>query len=461
MANGRVRCALPLMQPLRHGESASASLVTGTYQPGQLRRDFLAYIEHERPRPYAPFLHHNNWYNRGSGKQFAEAEVLDDIAVLGRELVERRRVRLNGIVLDDGWDDVNSLWRFHSGWPEGLKNVSAAAAKIGAAPGIWLSPWGGYSKAHDARIAAAASQGFEMRDKNFSLAGPRYYARFSELCTGVVRDSGVAYFKFDGIGSIEETGKIDPAAGRDFDAMLRLVHQLRALRPDIYISQTTGTWPSPWWLFHVDNIWRDGEDFGFAGVGTERQRWMTYRDQETYRNVVRRGPLYPLNSLMVHGVLYAAKPVQLGTDPGDDFRSEVRSYFGNGTQLQELYLSPELLSAKNWDDLAAAAKRSRANAHTLRDVHWLGGDPGKLEVYGWAAWTPAKGIVTLRNPSDHAATFALEIGAAFELPAGAADYFQVSSPYADEPSPVRSMRAGGAVEIKLRPFEVLVMEFEP
>jgi len=461
VANGRVHCALPLMHPLRPGESVTASLVEGSYRPGQLRRDFLDYVERERVRPYGPFLHHNNWYNLGSGQTFSEAQVLGDIEFLGRELVERRGVKLDGFVLDDGWDDVHSLWRFHAGWPAGLKNMAAAAKRYGAAPGIWLSPWGGYSKAHDARIAAAAPEGFEMRGRNFSLAGPRYYARFSGLCASVVRDGGVAYFKFDGIGSTEETGRIDPAAGRDFDAMLRLVHDLRALRPGLYISQTTGTWPSPWWLFHVDNIWRDGDDNGFAGVGTNRQRWMTYRDGQTYANVVRRGPLYPLNSLMIHGVIYAANPRELSTDPGDDFASEVRTYFGAGTQLQELYLSPELLSAKNWDDLAAAAKWSRANTATLRDVHWLGGDPGKLEAYGWAAWSPSKGIVTLRNPSDHPANFALEAGAAFELPADGPKAFRVVSPYADAPAPVAALRVGEPVNIALRPFEVLVLECLP
>ena len=28
------------------------------------------------------------------------------------------------------------------------------------------------------------------------------------------------------------------------------------------------------------------------------------------------------------------------TDPGDDFGNEVRSYFGTGTQLQEMYITP-------------------------------------------------------------------------------------------------------------------------
>jgi len=461
VADGRVRCALPVMQPLAPGETVLASMVDGAYRPGQLRRDFLAYVEAERARPYAPFLHHNNWYSRGFGRKFSEADVLADIAFLGRELGEKRGVKLDGFVLDDGWDELNSLWRFHAGWPDGLKNVTAAAARIGAAPGIWLSPWGGYGRARDARLAAAAPLGFEIRDRHFSLAGPRYYERFRELCAGVVRDGGVAYFKFDGIGPSGESGRIDPASGRDYDAMLRLVHELRALRPGLYVSQTTGTWASPWWLLHVDNIWRGGDDDGSAGVGTSRQQWMTYRDGETYHNVVRRGPLYPLNSLMVHGVLYAANPPRLAADPGDDFASEVRTFFGNGTQLQELYLSPELLTAGNWDDLAAAARWARANTATLCDVHWIGGDPEKLEVYGWAAWSPAKGIVTLRNPSDQPATFAFEPGAAFELPPGAPAAFRVAGAYADAPAPVAAVRAGETVTLSLKPFQVLVFECLP
>lgn len=461
VAGGRVRCALPCMQPLAPGGVIGASFVMGVYREGQLRREFLAYLERERARSYAPFLHHNTWYNLGYFTPFSEKDELGLIKKLGRELVTKRGVQVDAFVLDDGWDDPHSLWRFGAGWPDGLKNMGLATLQLNAAPGLWLSPWGGYGKPKEARLAAAAADGFEVRDGSFSLAGPRYYGRFSQLCLESVRDNGVAFFKFDGIGSTAATGKIDPAAGRDFNAMLRLVRDLRAVRPELYISQTTGTWPSPWWLFHVDNIWRDGEDHDFAGKGTPRQQWITYRDRETYRNVVQRGPLFPLNSVMLHGIIYAKHAKQLDRDPGKDFTSEVRSFFGTGTQVQELYLSPELLSKKNWDDLAAAAKWSRTNAATLRDVHWIGGDPGKLEVYGWAAWSPEKGIVTLRNPSDQPAEYALEAGAAFELPPDAATQFRVTSAYADSPAPFKRIEAGHTVKIPLRPFEVKVLEFAP
>jgi hypothetical protein len=73
-------------------------------------------------------------------------------------------------------------------------------------------------------------------------------------------------------------------------------------------------------------------------------------------------------------------------DTGDDFEKEVHSFFGSGTQLQELYITPALLTKANWDTLAESARWSRAHSETLKDTHWIGGDPDKLQVYGWAAW---------------------------------------------------------------------------
>ena len=121
---------------------------------------------------------------------------------------------------------------------------------------------------------------------------------------------------------------------------------------------------------------------------------------------------------MLHGMIYAKHRKQLDDDPGNDFRNEIRSYFGTGTQLQEMYITPSLLSDANWDDLAEAAKWSRANAEVLKDTHWIGGDPAWLEVYGWASWTPGKGILVLRNPSDQAKTIRIKLQDAFELPLG-------------------------------------------
>lgn len=461
VSGGRVRGLLPRMEALKAGEAEHLGAVVGFTDAGQMRRGFLAYLERERARPYRQFLHHNTWYNIGYFTRFSEADELGVIAAFDQELVQARGVTMDGFVLDDGWDNPASLWRFNPTFPKGLGPVAERARAAGASMGLWLSPWGGYGKPKRQRLEAAAAEGFETREGSFSLAGPRYYARFRALCTDVVRQNHVAYFKFDGIGSQDGPDKVDPAAGRDFEAMMRLIGELRSLSPNLYINQTTGTWASPFWLLTVDSIWRGGDDHDFAGVGSFRQRWITYRDSDTYASIVRRGPLYPLNSLMIHGIIFGAHAKNLMADPDGDFTSEVRSYFGTGTQLQELYVSPELLSKRNWDDLAAAARWSRAHEATLKDTHWVGGDPSKGEVYGWAAWSPATALLTLRNPGDKPAAIEIDAGAVFELPAGAARVFAVTSPYADRPAPVARFEAGSPVRIELAPFEVLVLEATP
>jgi hypothetical protein len=213
---------------------------------------------------------------------------------------------------------------------------------------------------------------------------------------------------------------------------------------------------------YADSIWRGGEDHSFAGVGTKRQQWMTYRDAQTYKNVVRAGPFYPLSSLMLHGIIYAAHAKDLDTDPGNDFTSDVRAYFGTGTQLQEMYVTPSLLTPANWDALAEAAMWARKNADVLVDTHWIGGDPVKLEVYGHAAWSPRMGIVVLRNPSDRPATFELDVNSALELPKSAPQSYRATSPWKEDAAqPAREFRAGTAQTISLKPFEVLTLELRP
>ncbi len=457
---GYVRCFLPRGAAIEPGESFACSLVVGFVRPGQLRRDFLAYLERERAHPYRPFLHYNSWYDIGYFNRYDQAAALNVVHAFGDELSVKRGAKLDSFLFDDGWDDPKTLWHFNSGFPDGFAPLEQAAAQYGAAPGIWLSPWGGYGEPHQERIKYGKEQGFEIRDGNFSLAGPKYYDRFRGRCVDVVEKYGINQFKFDGIGV---DGNDDTGAGlRDFEAMLKLIAELRSLKPDIYINQTTGTWPSPFWLLHADSIWRGGEDHSFVpGTAPERERWISYKDNDVHDEVVGRSDLYPLNSLMLHGIIYARQAHGLNYDTNNILKSEIRAFFGNGTQLQEMYITPSLMSAENWDTLAEAAKWSRENADTLVDTHWVGGAPADREVYGWAAWSPKKGILTLRNPSARAGQIKIDPAKVFELPEGAAQNYTVVSPFKDQSVEVTSLRAGDETLFKLRPFEVLVVEALP
>ena len=447
--------------PLPKGQAVTYSAVVGITHGKQLRRDFAAYVERERAHPYRTFLHYNSWYDIGYFTPYTEAQAVDRINTFGQELTVKRGVKLDSFLFDDGWDDRSGSWNFSKDFPHGFAPLRDAAAKYGAAPGMWLSPWGGYGPPQKERAARGAASGYETIDNLLALSGPTYYRQFHDVVMKLVTQEGINQFKFDGTGN---ANKVFPGSlfTSDFAAAIQLIEDIRKARPDTYINLTTGTWASPFWLRYADSIWRGGEDDWHAGVGTEREQWITYRDQQTYENIVIQGPLFPINSLMLHGIIYAQKNTRLNTDPGHDFANEVHSYFATGTQLQEMYITPSLLSKADWDALAEAAKWSRANADVLRDTHWIGGDPGRLDVYGWGAWSAQKAIITLRNPDARAQTAVIDLQRQLELPKDAARRFRVRDVWKTGGSQVpQQLDADQPGSIVLAPFEVLTLELIP
>lgn len=453
-SNSIVHCSFLRNAVLKQGETLTQSCVIDVVPAGQLRRGFLAYVERERAHPYRPFLHYNSWYDL---RDYSQEQCVDAIDRIGGELTTKRGVPVSSFLFDDGWDNTKTLWNFSSRLPNGFTPLQEAADQFHSSLGVWISPFGGYADTKQQRLQFARIEGFETNASGFSLAGPNYYKRFHDMCVEMMQKYGINQFKFDGLAAGAKAS--EDGLTRDGDAMLRLIGELRAINPDLYISQTVGTWPSPFWLLDVDSTWRGDHDHDFYGKGSARQQWITYRDMVTYKNVVQRAPLYPLNSIMVHGIIYGKQTKNLDTANDKDFADEVHEFFGTGTQLQEMYLTPALLDKQNWDDLAEAAKWSRANAGVLVDTHWIGGDPGKEEIYGWASWSPHKAILVLRNPDDKPAALAVDVEKAFELPVGAKKTFRFRSAWQkDKDTPAIKARAGQPHTFSLQPFQVLVLE---
>ena len=267
----------------------------------------------------------------------------------------------------------------------------------------------------------------------------------------MMREGGVNAFKWDRAGA---------GVSPHFMALLEVGRRLRAEDPDVFINVTVGTWPSPFWLNHVDSTWRmHGTDVGWAGKGDDRVKWLTYRDGHCRLSFVEASPLYPLNSVMHHGIVHgrAFQGARVGK-AGNDLRHEARSYFATGASLQELYLSPSLMTPEAWDHVAAAATWAHAHADVLRDAHWVGGDPLQLEPYGYAAWSPRAATLMVRNPDDQPRTIALDAATVFELPTSAPQTYVLRSPYPDQRLPTLELEAGVKATVTLEPFEVLVFD---
>lgn len=453
---------LPRMDAINSSGPLTVSSAWGVTPAGQLRRGFLYYVERERANPYHQMLHYNSWFDISwDDRKLNDTVCLDRIKVFNDSLITKRGVKLNAFLFDDGWDNNKTLWQFNPGFPNGFTNLSAATKAAGAGLGVWISPWGGYDGPKEQRLAFGKKQNppFETNENGFSLTGPVYYSRFKAVTTKFITDYNVSMFKFDGVGAGNGASGASITYQKDIEAFLKLINSLRSEKPDIYLSLTVGTWPSVYWLKYGDAIWRAGEDTGLEGTGPKRQQWITYKDAQAYKNIVKRAPLYPLNSVMYHGICIAEQglPGKLEMD-NKDIADEIWAFFGTGTSLQELYVNPHLLNTKDWDVLRTAADWSRANKQALADTHWVGGDPAKGEVYGYAGWAGKKGVLSLRNPTSKPQTYVVNVKQALDIPGTLNSNYQF---FDARTGSAKQVYKGGSFTVKLAPYQVKVMDAKP
>lgn len=449
---------LPRLNAVYHSAPLTVSSVWGVTPVGQLRRGFLYYVERERAVPYRQFLHYNSWFDISwDDSKLNDSICLDRIKVFKDSLIDKRHVKLKAFLFDDGWDDTRTLWQFNSGFANGFTKLAKAANDANSTLGVWISPWGGYDEHKKQRLAYGAKQDppFETNNNGFTLTGPNYYKRFRSVTTSFIKDYNISIFKFDGVGAGNGASGASITYQKDIEAFLKLLTELRSDKPDIYLSLTVGTWPSVYWLKYGDAIWRAGEDTGLGGEGTKRQQWITYKDGQAYENIVKRAPLYPLNSLMYHGICIADRGLP-GTLEMDykDISDEIWAFFASGTSLQELYVDPHKLSAADWDCIRDASNWSKAHAKQLADSHWIGGNPLKGEVYGYAGWADSKGVLSLRNPTSHPKTYIVHVKQVLDIPNG----YNEDYSFYDAKSNNSSLYKGGTFTVRLAPFEIKVLE---
>lgn len=461
---GSISSFIRRFEPLSKNKTLEFSAVWGVSPENQLRRSFLYYLESERAVPYRQQLHYNSWYDISWVDRKMNEELCSDrISMFGDSLIVKRGINMNAFLFDDGWDNNKSLWQFNDGFPNGFSNMLKLAKKYNSSLGVWISPWGGYDEAKIQRLQYGEQQipPFETNANGFSLSGKNYYNRFFDVAKSFVTKQGVTMFKFDGVGAGDGSEGANTSYEKDIDALLKLIPDLRDINPDLYFSLTVGTWPSPYWLFYGDAIWRNGWDTGMSGEGSKRQQWINFRDKEAYQNIVKRGSLYPLNAIMYHGICIADNGVPDSLEMNDkDIEDEIWSFFGTGTSLQELYVNPHKLNTNNWNCLAKAIKWAKSNEDIMVDTHWIGGSPGAGEIYGYASWSPEKAVLTLRNPSGKKQSILINVMEAFEIPANfkKSDYDFFDAKTSDLKNPVLS---GKLIQIELQPFEVKVFNAIP
>lgn len=420
---------------LKAGKTWNISSVVGLVAPKQLRRSFLAYSERERAVAWRPYPVYISWYELNIDRNNAQApsykgnmtveQCADVVSHWKTHFYDKYQMAPKAFVWDDGWDQYGT-WTFNPNFPNGFDEPANEAKKMGTGIGAWLGPVGGYGQSGEYRRAYWRSKG------GMQLSNEDYYNFFIRCCTNMIDRYDFRFFKFDGISA--QASAIGPDEGtrgeENAEAIISIEHAVRQKRPDIFLNTTVGTWASPFWFHFTDAVWRQEGDYGEAGdQGTDRERWITYRDRLVYQNFIQRSPVCPINTLMTHGFILSRWGAVSKNMDYDGIVREMRCAFACGSGMVELYNDYKLMdeikdnqgnAGALWKDLAECIKWQQEQADVLPDAHWVGGNPWdgkKANVYGWAAWNGKKSVLTLRNPSTSAQTFTTTLREALDIPA--------------------------------------------
>ena len=419
---------------LKAGKIWNISSVVGLVAPKQLRRSFLAYSERERAVAWRPYPVYISWYELNIDRNNAQApsykgnmtveQCADVVSHWKTHFYDKYQMAPKAFVWDDGWDQYGT-WTFNPNFPNGFDEPANEAKKMGTGIGAWLGPVGGYGQSGEYRRAYWRSKG------GMQLSNEDYYNFFIRCCTNMIDRYDFRFFKFDGISA--QASAIGPDEGtrgeENAEAIISIERAVRQKRPDIFLNTTVGTWASPFWFHFTDAVWRQEGDYGEAGdQGTDRERWITYRDRLVYQNFIQRSPVCPINTLMTHGFILSRWGAVSKNMDYDGIVREMRCAFACGSGMVELYNDYKLMdeikdnqgnAGALWKDLAECIKWQQEQADVLPDAHWVGGNPWdgkKANVYGWGAWNGKKSVLTLRNPSASAQSFTTTLREALEIP---------------------------------------------
>ena len=419
---------------LKAGKTWNISSVVGLVAPNQLRRSFLAYGERERAVAWRPYPVYISWYELNIDRNNAPApsykgnmtveQCADVVSHWKTHFYDKYQMAPKAFVWDDGWDQYGT-WTFNPNFPNGFDEPANEAKQMDTGIGAWLGPVGGYGQSGEYRRAYWRSKG------GMQLSNEDYYNFFIRCCTNMIDRYDFRFFKFDGISA--QASAIGPDEGtrgeENAEAIINIERAVRQKRPDIFLNTTVGTWASPFWFHFTDAVWRQEGDYGEAGdQGTDRERWITYRDRLVYQNFIQRSPVCPINTLMTHGFILSRWGAVSKNMDYEGIVREMRCAFACGSGMVELYNDYKLMdeikdnqgnAGALWKDLAECIKWQQEQADVLPDAHWVGGNPWdgkKANVYGWAAWNGKKSVLTLRNPSASAQSFTTTLREAMEIP---------------------------------------------
>lgn len=470
-----LRCAQSLGERVGPDWVSGEWTVEGLSPEPEIKQWFMRYVNTIRVAPLRPYLLYNSWYDlrapelvQDPGRVMNEENVLHSIDAFRQNLTEKRGVSLDAFVLDDGWDVYKSDWeRSKKQFPHGFNRITKRLGAMGTSLGIWFGPIGGYSH-RNWRVDWMKAHGYETVNGQMCIAGTNYHQLFKQRVTDFVKNDDMGYYKWDGIqfscSEPDHGHQVGVYSRRDImQSVIDLSDAVRKENPNIFLNTTSGTWLSPWWVRYSNTIWMQGSDYGYSDVPSisHRDAAITYRDYVLYDDLRAQDLWFPLSNLMTHGII-KGRLQSLGTraEPLDKFTNNALLYFARGVSMWELYISPDLLTDRQWDALAQSIKWAKHHFKLLQHTELIGGDPGSGEPYGYAHFQGNHGIVIVRNPVMNPQSLQLQFTHALGLDTAATNLV-MERVYPNRWIAPALYGTGDAVSIPLQGYETATYEIYP
>jgi hypothetical protein len=412
----KVKCGYVVGETIKKNAFISHTSVIGVSSSSvKLEQSFMDYVDQIKINGTRPYLLYNSWYDFRNPAVVDDSEsvmnyknVLGRIETFKKYMFDRYSIALDAFVLDDGWDKYQSIFSIDSTrFPNGFTPFNNALRSMHTDLGIWASPFCGYDQ-RSVRVKWGYEHGYEKTGDFLCFAGTNDKAAFKKAMVDYTKEYNIGYFKWDGFMlACNETdhGHLPGIYSREafVSTYIDIMNSVRKVNPNIYLNITTGTWLSPWWLKYADCIWMQGADWAYAEEVpsiNDRDKSITARDAVLWDDLQKQHLLFPMSSLMTHGLIKGRLNFLGGKNESlDSFTNEVMMYFGRGVMMWELYVSPDLLSDNEWNAIASSIKWAKANKDVLEKTKMILGDPLKREPYGYLHITKDKGILLLRNPN--------------------------------------------------------------
>jgi len=431
--------------------------VIGVAGGSSIEDAFAEYVRRIRIPPRSWVLY-NSWYDIRRPEMSNEV-FIECFDAFRRLLIDRYGVRLDSFVVDDGYQDRQSIWKTDlSVVPGDFGKLADHLREHGSRFGIWMPLT---APAPYLDVDWGKAQGYEVVDSGarYCISGPKYRADLKRAIAQHVERFGLNYYKhdFNGFGCAAAGHGHLPESVYGFesnvDAYIETLRYARQLNPDIFLNVTGGMWLSPWWLMYADTVWRGGGDTGHEGVVPfieRRDDSMTYVDGVIWDRVVKQRLQFPTSALMTHGIIYGRRAMLGGKDePLHRWADHVVAYHAPGLMMKELYITPSILSEDQWSVLGPTLAWAVAQQEVLAESKMTHGNPHAGEVYGYLHAKNGRLIWFLRNPSMNPQAVELDVAGAI---GGRPASVTMTYPYR------KALLCEGPLSVEVGPYQTMVIE---